>query len=101
MGRLPGNFGYAHSSRPPTMTDTSGRSIIAPGPKVVITCPSRSSPSFIRSVLQQVQPHRRLHVAQAPMGAELALVAIERGQIGIKRLAQERWSTDFRSVLKS
>src|SRR4051812_29114350 len=100
MARLPGIFGYTHSSRPPTSTETSGRSTMAPGPKVVITCPSLSSPSFIRSILQQMQGHRRLHIAQAAVGAELALVAVQRRQLGVQRVAQERRPSGLGSVLE-
>ena len=85
-------------SSPPTMAESLGRSMSAPGPKVVITWLRRNCPCALPFTRRRPRPadwrdpekqvHLRLHVAKRSVGAKLPVVG--GFEVGVQHLPKQR-----------
>src|SRR5439155_19089500 len=73
------------------MTERSGRSIVAPGPKDVTTCPRRSAPTPLRAIARPAleQKHFGFHVPHGSRGLEPRARGAELRQAGLQRIVEQ------------
>src|SRR5439155_22969460 len=83
------------------MTERSGRSIVAPGPKDVTTCPRRSAPTPLRAIARPSleQKHFGFHVPHGPRSFESGARGAELCQPGLQRIVEQGLGTGHLLIL--